>query len=337
MKLMINLTVLVGALLLTGCMQSAAINDNATPEWVFTEPELYPAFKYLSATGSAADAEQAKARALSNLAKIFEVQIREVSSTQQEIQTSKKGGIETVQQSQSLQSTVNLSTDKMVKGARIAEQWFNSADLSYHALAVLDRTQAGNNIRQEMSRLDEETDFVLNQQANRTDLLLKISDLHKANELQQDRNTLQQTLKIIDVNGTGAPARWSMAELHEQLQQTLRLLPLQIIVKADDTGGLIDILQGAASAAGFNIGDAGFQLAASLVAQQPVKKDGWFWLRGNLNIELIAEDGVTVIGYKAWPLKVSAGESSQLPARLREAADKKLKQELLNSVLEFAN
>ena len=317
-------------------MQSTAVMSTAdSPQWVRGEPDMYPNFKYLSATGSAAKTEQAKARALSNLAKIFEVQIREVSTTQQNIQTSKKEGVETVQQNQRLNSTVNLQTDKMVQGARIAEQWFNSADLTYHALAVLDRTQAGNNIRGEMNRLDEETRFALNQQEKRSDKLLKISDLHKANELQQDRTTLQQTLKIIDVKGKGVPGYWNLAELHEQLQQTLRSLPLQTVVKVDDTGGLSNILQGAASTAGFNIGHTGYQLAASLITQQPIKKDGWFWLRGTLKVELMAQDGVTAIGYQSWPLKVSAGDPSQLQARLLKAADKKLKQELLNSLLEF--
>ena len=69
----------------------------------------------------------------------------------------------------------------MVQGARIAEQLQSSADLTYHALAVLDRTQAGNNIRGEMRRLDEETQYALDQQVNRDDVLLKISDLDKAN------------------------------------------------------------------------------------------------------------------------------------------------------------
>ncbi len=328
----------MSTLLLTGCIQSAAVmSGSEAPVWVHSEPDMYPNFKYLSATGSAAKAEQAKARALSNLAKIFEVKIREVSTTSQDTKTSKKGGVETVESKARIASTVNLKTDKMVQGARIAEQWQNSADLTYHALAVLDRTQAGNNIRSEMDRLDKETQYALNQQKNRNDVLLKISDLHKANALQQDRQTLQKTLKIIDVKGKGMPALWNLAELNEQLQLALRSLPLQTTVKADDIGGLSNILQGAASKAGFNVGSSGYQLAASLITQQAIKKDGWYWLRGTLNIELTTEDGVTVIGYQSWPLKVSAGNSSQLKARMAKAADKKLKQELLNSILEFAS
>lgn len=343
---MFQFKVVISILLLTACVQSTTVlSTGDAPQWVRGEPDMYPNFKYLSATGSASKTEQAKARALSNLAKIFEVQIREVSTTSQDIQTHKKEGVETVEQSARIASTINLKTDKMVHGARIAEQWQSSADLTHHALAVLDRAQAGNNIRGEMNRLDEETQYALNQQAERNDVLLKIADLYKANALQQDRQTLQKTLKIIDLKGKGKSSRWNLAELNEQLQQALRSLPLNTLVKVDDIGGLSNILQGAAAKAGFSMADNGggsvypsstYLLAASLEAQQPIIKENWHWLRATLKIELIAQDGVAVIGYQSWPLKVSAGSADQLQPRLLKAVDKKLKQELLNSVLKFA-
>ncbi|NOQ87452.1 MAG: hypothetical protein GQ550_00880 [Gammaproteobacteria bacterium] len=337
MRIIFKLKLLLSMLLVTACMQSTAVMSTGdAPQWVRGEPDLYPNFKYLSATGSASKAEQAKARALSNLAKIFEVQIREVSTTTQDTKSHRQDGVETVESNARIASTVNLKTDKMVQGARIAEQWQSSADLTYHALAVLDRTQAGNNIRSEMNRLDEETQHALDQQKQRTDPLLKISDLHKAKTLQQDRQILQKTLKIIDVRGKGSPAQWNLAELDEQLQQSLRALPLHTAVTSDDIGGLQNILQGAASKAGFNVGSTGYQLTASLNAQAPIDKGDWHWLRATLKIELIAKDGVTVIGYQSWPLKVSGSSPSQLNARMLKEVDKKLKKELLNSVLEFA-
>ena len=336
MKSICKFKLVVLSLLMVACMQSTPVmSTGEAPIWVHTEPDMYPNFKYLSATGSAATAQQAKARALSNLAKIFEVQIREVSTTSQDVQSSKREGVETVQSSARIVSTVNLKTDKMVQGARIAEQWQNSEDRTHHALAVLDRTQAGNNIRSEMNRLNEETHFALMQQQKRSDALLKISDLYKANELQGDRASLQKTLKIIDVKGKGSPAQWNLAELNEQLQQALRALSLQTTVKVDDVGGLSNVLQAAAAGAGFSMGGSGYQLAASLEAQPAIKRDGWYWLRAVLKIELLARDGVTVIGYQSWPLKVSASSSSQLAARMVKAMDNKLKQELLNSILTF--
>ena len=170
----------------------------------------------------------------------------------------------------------------------------------------------------------------------RSDALLEIADLNKANSLQQDRQTLQKTLKIIDVKGRGAPALWNLGELNERLQRALRALPLQTVVKVDDIGGLNNVLQGAAAKAGFNVGGSGYQLAAGLEAQPPINRDDWYWLRATLKIELLAQDGVTVIGYQSWPLKVSASSPSQLDARMLKAVDKKLKQELLKSILGFA-
>ncbi len=332
-----KLKILMCSMLVTACMQSTTVQSTSdSPEWVRGEPDMYPNFKYLSATGSASKAEQAKARALSNLAKIFEVQIREVSTTTQDTQSHREGGVETVKSSARIASTVNLKTDKMIQGARIAEQWQSSADLTHHALAVLDRTQAGNNIRSEMNRLDEETQHAFDQQKARSDPLLKISDLHRANALQQDRQTLQKTLKIIDVKGKGSRAQWSLADLSEQLQRALRALPMTTAVKVDDVGGLGNILQGAASKAGFNVGGSGYQLVASVEAQDPINRDDWYWLRATLKLELIAQNGATVIGYQSWPLKVSSSSESQLTARMRKAVDKILKQELLNSVLEFS-
>lgn len=337
MKSVYGIKILLSVFLVSACMQSTPVMSTSdAPQWVRGEPDLYPNFKYLSATGSASKAEQAKARALSNLAKIFEVQIREVSTTSQDTKSTRKGGVETVESSARIASTVNLKTDKMIQGARIAEQWKSSADLTYHALAVLDRSHAGNNIRDEMNRLDEETQHALNQQKNRSDKLLKIADLHKANTLQQDRQTLQKTLKIIDVKGKGEPSPWSLAQLNEQLQQALRALPLQTVIKTDDIGGLNNILQGAAAKAGFNVAASGYRLTASLESQAPINQGDWHWLRATLKIELIALDGVTVVGYQSWPLKVSASSPTQLDARMMKAVDKKLKQELLNSVLAFA-
>ncbi len=332
-----SIKILFSCLLLSACMQTTSVmsRSDGMPEWVSGEPDMYPNFKYLSATGSASKAETAKDRALSSLAKIFEVRVREVSTTRENIESHREGGEETVSKNQRLTSMVNLHTDKMIEGARIAEQWQNPGDLTYHALAVLDRTQAGNNIRQEMRRLDEETEFVLQQSAGRNNPLLKIADLNTANQLQADRQVLQKTLKIIDVKGQGSPSKWNLAELEERLDRALRQLPLKTVVSEDSVGGLDRILQGAASQAGFSPGNSGYQLSASMITQPPLQRDGWYWLRGTLKLSLRSDDGQTVLGYKSWPLKVSAQDQGQLGSRMQKAMEKKLKQELFNSVLAF--
>lgn len=330
-----GLTVLVIAL--SACSQSSpVINDGDRPDWVVGEPGDYPNAAFVSATGSASKPEVAKDRALGNLAKIFELQVRESSTTTQQVQTHRAGGVESVQASARLASRVNVTTDKMISGARIAEQWQNPEDLTHYALAVLDRGQAGSNIRGEINRLDREIAFSVSNAASRTDPLQKIADLQTAIEMQLERESLQGTLKVIDLTGRGKPSVWSIAELTEQQDQALRSMAMRSVVVTDTTGGLDKILQGAMASAGFGQSDLdGYTLSAGVETQDAVQKEGWYWMRGTLTIHLGDPKG-SVLGNKSWPLKVSAMQKNQLHARMLAEIDNRLKTELKSVVLGFA-
>jgi hypothetical protein len=340
MKPVFSLVFLLGITFATACStSSSSFNSSQAPKWVYSEPEMYSVTKFLTATGSASKNEQAKARSISNLAKIFEVQVRDVSTVREDVKVNIEGNVETVKKDQRMVGSVNLKTDKMMQGVRIAEQWFNSKELTYHALAVLDRTQAGNSVRREMNRLDEETQYSLNQSEKRNDILLKISDLQTAKILQQQRQALQKSLIIIDVSGKGLVPLWRSNEINERLQLALRQLPLETRAESKEMSDLANMLQGAVSKAGFTVqnNDNNYQLIASLDQAEPIKSDGWYWLRATLKLELIAQDGVTVMGFQSWPLKVTAGERTQLQSRLHNAVNKKLEDEVLNSILQFAS
>jgi len=325
-------------ILLTGCTQSSVHeNTDGQPDWVNAEPANYPNASYVYATGSASKTEVAKDRALGNLAKIFELQIRESSTTTEDVQTHKSEGVESVQSTARIASKVNVHTDKMINGARIAEQWQNPDDLTHYALAVLDRAQAGNNIRSEMDRLDRETAFTIANADSRQQDLLKVADLQDAIIMQSERNSLQKTLKIIDLNGTGKPSGWSLAELIEQQEQALKSLNMRGVVLVDSIGGLDRILQGAMANAGFaqSSDDVGFTLSASMETQDAMNKEGWYWLRGMLVVSLADSDG-TILGNRSWPLKVSSVQQNQLNERMLVVIDKKLMSELKSVVLGFA-
>ena len=325
-------------ILLTACAQSSALHDATDkPDWVSGEPANYPNTSYVSATGSASQAEVAKDRALGNLAKIFELQVRESSTTTQDVQTHKSDGIESVQSSARIASKVNVHTDRMINGARIAEQWQNPGDLTHYALAVLDRAQASNNIRSEMNRLDREIAFSVANAESRSDPLLKVADLQDAIIMQSERDSLQKTLKIIDLHGKGKPSGWSLAELGEQQEQALQSLNMKGVVLIDSVGELDKVLQGAMANAGFaqSPGSSGYTLSASMETQDVMQREGWYWLRGMLSIRLADASG-TVLGSVSWPLKVSAVQANQLNQRMLVEVDKKLKNELKSTVLGFA-
>jgi len=324
--------------LLTGCAQSPGrVNPDEMPGWVNGQPVDYPNTSYVYASGSASEAELAKDRALANLAKIFELHIRESSTTTQDVQTQKADGIESVQSSARIASKVNVHTGKIINGSRIAAQWQNPDDLTHYALAVLDRTQAGNNIRGEISRLDREIAFTMVNADKRQDTLQKVADLQDAIVMQSERNSLQKTLKIIDLNGRGKPSSWNLTELKEQQMLSLQSLKMKAVVPVDSVGELDKVFQGAMSNAGFTqtSRDTGYTLSASMETQNAMREAGWYWLRGTLKVRLVAADG-TVIGNRSWPLKVSSQQENQLNQRMLAEIDKKLKYELKSTVLGFA-
>lgn len=325
-------------MVLSGCMQPTTRGDAGDgPDWLRGEPSSYPNSLYLYATGSASKPEQAKDRALANLAKIFELHLKETSTTTQDVQSHRSGDDETVTASARIASRVNIRTDKMIQGARVAEQWQSPSDLTYHALAVLDRGQAGNNIRTEIKKIDDETEVKLQQAQSRREPLQQVGDLQDALDLQIERDSMQKTLKIIDLQGKGMPPRWNQAELEENLHSALRAMQMRAAVSRDDAGELGQMLQAAMAEAGFsNQSAGGYVLSAGLVSGDVVQSQGWYWQRATLTLRLIAADR-TVLGNKSWPLKVSALQQEQLTSRMRAEVDKKLKQELKSSVLGFAD
>jgi len=325
-------------MLQTACvLQTQTAVAKSKPDWINGDAGFYPNHQYLTATGSASKAELAKDRALGNLAKILELQIREDSNTVSDTKVNVKEGKESVSKNIRLAQQINIRTDKVVQGARIAEIYHDADVFTYHALAVLDRKQAGTNIRQEMLRLDKETESELNRSKSKTDPLLSMAALNKAVVLQLERQTLQNTLKVIDASGKGRPSKWNMSELRGKLENTLHGLSIATAVDNDPIGRLGQALKSAMGNTGFPAvnGSADFTLVASLDVQDLGFRQGWYWLRGKLSIKLVEADG-KVRGRKQWPLKVSALQRNDSESRLMTQVSKKLNAELKLVMIEFS-
>ncbi len=323
--------------LLTGCLQSTALVNAGQPDWVSGEPSSYPNAQYVVATGSASNSEQAKKRALANLTRVFELHIRESSTTSQEVKSFKQDDSETVSTSTSLSQQINIQTNKIINGARVAEQWQNSDDLTHYALAVLDRRQAGTNIRGEINRIDEETDFDLKSAQAKKNPLLKVAAYQRVLVMQEERDTLQKMLKVLDLSGRGSESLLNRADLRQRMEKSLGALNMSPAVISDAIGGLDKILKGAMAKSGFPEakGSGGYVLSAGIETQPPINSQGWYWLRGTLTLRLASADG-RVQGNKTWPLKVSATNMQQLDGRMKSMVEKTLNQELKPTILGFA-
>jgi hypothetical protein len=329
--------ILVVSMVLSGCLQSSAIVNADQPDWVNAEAKHYPNAQYVVANGSADNPETAKQRALGNLSKVFELHIRESATTTQDVQSHKQAGVETVSSTQRIDSRVNVSTSKIIDGARIAEQWQHPEDRTYYALAVLDRQQAGNNIRGQIDELDAESRIELDRVGKEADPLLQVAALQRVLNNQEQRAALQKTLKVIDLSGRGAEPVWNRAQLRAQMDQALAALRMTAEIIGDPIGDLEVVLRGAMAHAGMVAATApgGYRLQLGVDAEPVFQQQNWHWQRATMKLSLIGADG-KVRGSQSWPLKVSASQPSQLSARLRSKVQQTLNEQLSGAVMGFA-
>lgn len=317
---------------------SSCVNARDKPAWVESEAERYPNNLYISSTGSASDAELAKDRALANLSKVFEARIDETSTTKSDTYVSLHNMKETIAKKNKLSQLIRVTTDNVIKGAQIVESWKDDELAMFYALAVLDRKQAKNNILDEINRLDEETNVEIENIKFQNDTLLKIAGLDKLVSLQQNRLSLHNMLKIINLHGRGYPSEWQLSDFKTQLENELTLLKISAVVDGDSISTeLTKILKSSMANSGFPaIDESDYTLTLRLSVNDLGFQQGWYWKRAKLIIELAKSSG-QIIEQKEWSLKVSALQKEDAQSRLMTQISNKLNADLRSLIIGAAS
>ena len=317
---------------------SSAVSAREKPDWIESEPTRYPNNLYITAIGSASDLELAKDRALANLSKVFEVRIDQASTAKTDVYVSLHNMKEAVSKKNRLSQLIRVSTDKIIQGSQIVESWRDDELALYHSLAVLDRKQARNNIKDEMNRLDDETNVELENIKRTDDALLIIAGLGRAISLQQNRLSLHNVLKIINLHGRGYPGEWQLSSLQSQLEDKLRSLKITAVVDDVMTDKLSSkelnkLLKTSMAKSGFPaVDDGDYTFTINLIVNDLGFQQGWYWKRGRLTVELARSSG-QIVEQKEWPLKVSALQREDAQNRLMTQVSKKLNTDLKSLIV----
>lgn len=321
---------------------ASAVSARDKPGWIESEPARYPNNLYISATGSASDFELSKDRALANLSKVFEVRIDQVSTAKTDVHVSLQNMKEAVTKKNRLSKLMRVSTDKIIQGTQIVESWRDDELAIHYSLAVLDRKQARNNIKDEINRLDEETNIELENIKQAEDALLAIAGLDRAISLQKKRLSLHNVLKIINLHGRGYPGEWQLSNLQSQLEEKLRSLKITAAVDNAVTNKLAStelnkMLKTSMAKSGFSAVDEGeYTFTINLKISDLGFQQGWYWKRGKLTVELARSSG-QIIQQKEWPLKVSALQSVDAHSRLMTQVANKLNRDLRSLIISSVN
>jgi len=322
-------------LLLAMTLSACSTPGNKQPDWVNANSGKHPEQAYLIGRGQSENRALAQDRARADLSKIFQVQISEQSEdvVSYEAQVYEAGKV-----SSSASRNIQSQTNQIIEGIRIAEIWQNPVDNQYHALAILDRNQAANNLRQAIQQQDAATEDEIALARQQTNLFSQIGHASQAVAIQFARGENQRVLKIVDPTGIGAPPTYNLNSLRSQRNALLERVKIELQLTNDPIGGVEPILQGALAEAGFThtTGDkANYLLQSDLQLDGFKDSQGWFWYRGSLQINLLDITGKESQGSHRWDLKVSAQNSGTAAQRARDLINEKLNAELRNVIISF--
>ncbi|HEX7028640.1 MAG TPA: LPP20 family lipoprotein [Gammaproteobacteria bacterium] len=320
----------LSVMLLTACA-----SNGGKPAWISGADDSFPESQYLTATGSAASPEDAKTRAMGNLAKIFEVRIDDAGRDESEAWMQSDGENILRGNRQATARFIDAYTTKLLEGADIAELWQDGKTGQHHALAVIPRAQASARLGDEIRKYDRNTQTLVTLAGRTADPFKAAQYLYQARTAQANRAMLQRDLQIIDINGVGVRPLWTVADLDTRIDQRLGEMTVTDKVLSDTTGELERHLQSGIAAAGMRLllSGAAYRLEAQLDIKNAEYLDGWYWYRGALELSLLDNRSNTVLAAHRWPLKTSGQTENQAEVRLKDQLLDILNTELKTNLL----
>jgi hypothetical protein len=312
----------------------ACASTPTTPDWVNGKSAKYPDNTYLVGRGQADTQEDARNRARADLAKILEVGVS-AKSTDVTTYTSEGGGKTESQ----VARNVSTRTDQIVRGIQIPELWQDPQSKSTYALAVLSRSQASAGLRGDIDRLDSATRGYIAQARSAPDLLAQVAAAAKAYDSQRERDAVQRTLQVVDITGQGVPPEQNSGQLAADLSALLKRVHMKPQAVPGSQDGLERLLSAALSQSGFvpEAGDdAPYVLLGSLQLDDLGVIQGWYWMRGTLEVQLAEKASGKVRGNKRWEIKTSSPQKATAERRAMDEVDATLKRELKPAIIGFA-
>lgn len=322
-------------MILSGCAGQPRETDR--PDWITGNSKAYPTEQYLIGRGEAEHAAVARDRARADLAKVFEVNINEQSRDITEYSHSTAGDQAQSSVEASVTRQISTRTEQTLSHIQIADIWQNPETGQHHALAVLDRLKAGQQLREEIRQLDATTARAISAARSESQLLRRLGQASQAVEAQLQRRALQRQLQVVDPTGSGVPEKYSLPRLLQDRNALAQRIRIDTTVVQDNTGQLATLIDGALANAGFRTANSNpnYRLEASLDLNQFTDQN-WHWVHGTLSLNLVSLDDQSVQGNYRWEIKQAASQPTLARQRALDRLGDRLDKELYEVIIGFA-
>lgn len=310
------------------------------PDWISGKSEQYSPHLYLFGRSVSADLNKAKRQSANDLELNFDKQIlREASGADSGHQHDHQ--IETGQAKKSREINLADILDEktrnyLLQHIRISEVWQDPATHAYHVLSTIDRVKVGGELLNEVYRIDDQVDRIIQKAEAEKDVLQRVAFANVAIEKQRQREKLQAIVKIVKPIAHAVKSKWNEEKIHQKIGSWLNEIKIMPVAQHKEFN-LMDAMKEGLSSAGMTVhfgAKPDYILKATFNQGQVRWKDGVYRIEGNLQLELL--DGAwkgQVRGNADWPIEVSALEREDLPKQLAEAVKKAHQKNLRQTLL----
>lgn len=324
-------------LLALGTLAACASLSASRPLWIDEQPEDFPNDRFVIGRGQGGNSEDAQDRARADLAKTFEVQVQAESTDLQSFR--RVDNKEEIEQNSSRR--VQTFAKKVLEGVEIARLWRDEQGGETHALAVLERRRAQTVLRSSIAQLDDAMQAqLLHARDKAEDPLKRAAAAARALTLQAEREAMQKSLRVLDRSGQGIAAPINPEDLRlefEALLANIKISPRLQPSKASGAPELGEILKGTLAQAGFLAeSSAPYILSADLSLEDLGQREGWFWQRGTLRIQLSETATARARGTQSWSFKAAQSTKEAARREVLRQAEAALKKELRGAIIGFA-
>lgn len=209
--------------------------------------------KYLCGVGQGRDVTAADIAARTELARIFQSNIQSVATSFEGAarKISSATGEQWVE-AQRVTSYSLVSTDKIVRFSEIIERWQDSKNM-FWTLAVIDRAQASNALRDEIQEKDSIISSELGRADQAADKLGRFQALRRAVAALAEREALNSDLRVIDRSGKGVPPPHDIGDVLSKLEGAAEALSIGVALSGTGSDRVQACLEEGLTAKGYQV------------------------------------------------------------------------------------
>ena len=316
------------------------IPSGPQPAWVDGESSNYPRVDYITSRTHADTAEKASQQALANVSRHFLIDTSKYEMPVEQAIVGAGYELNKAHLPESALTVASPEVKRVLQKLKIVDQWFDSTNNHYHALAALPRNAGRGYLDSQIKALDEKTREYMQEARSNPDPFIQAGKIAMAWRCQQLRGEMQNAMRVADLTGRGIAPEYKLNLMKNDainLITTLQIEPSGLAGEMNATE-MTAIINGGLKTAKLKpaIDNADYIMRGTLDTSIIGEKNGWAVGLGQLKLVLADKITGEVRGTKSWEVEVPGLNEDHAIRRVYEKTEYKIKRDMRDILMEMA-